>query len=116
MQDRIEIRKLKVETCIGVPDEERAHPQTLLVTVVMWPAQGFHGMADRISHTIDYAEVAARLTRLGNSRERKLIETFATDAAEILLAEYPLAAVEVCVEKHVLPETESVAVWVRRSR
>ena len=53
MPDTIEIRRLRVSTHIGVPEDERTDPQTLLITVTMTPGQNFDGLADEISRTID---------------------------------------------------------------
>lgn len=114
--DTIEIRRLQVRSHIGVPDEERADEQTLLVTVRMVPAQGFDGLADDISSTIDYHAVALEIQALACSRPRKLIETLALEIADRLLGNHPLKSVAVSIEKHILPDTECVAVHVRRER
>jgi dihydroneopterin aldolase len=114
MPDTIEIRRLKVSTHIGVPEDERAEPQTLLVTVSMTPGQNFDGLADEISHTIDYYAVSLEIEALAAARPRRLIETLATDIAKLLLANHPLAKVAVTIEKHILPNTECVAVHIER--
>ena len=116
MPDTIEIRRLKVQTHIGVPDEERAHAQSLLVTVRMVPGQGFAGLADEISHTIDYHAVALEIQALAAVRPRRLIETLAVEIADQLLVRHPLESVAVTIEKHILPDTECVAVHIERSR
>ncbi len=114
--DTIEIRRLRVTTLIGVPDEERAVSQTLLVTVRMTPAQGFDGLADEISRTVDYYRVSLEIEKLAAARPRRLIETLATDIAGHLLGNHPLARVAVTIEKHILPNTECVAVHIERGR
>jgi dihydroneopterin aldolase len=114
--DQIEIRRLQVRTFIGVPDEERADEQTLLVTIVMTPSQGFEGLGDEISRTVDYYAVSLEIEALAAERPRKLIETFAVDIADHLLTRHPLSHVAVTIEKHILPNTECVAVHVERSR
>jgi dihydroneopterin aldolase len=114
--DIIEIRRLKVDAHIGVPDEERAAPQTLWITVEMIPSHGFSGLADDISRTIDYHAVAVRIQALAAARPRRLIETLAVDIANDLLLHHPLAGVRVCVEKRILPDTDCVAVRVERHR
>jgi FolB domain-containing protein len=114
--DTIEIRRLRVSTHIGVPDEERATSQTLLVTVRMTPSQGFDGLADEISRTIDYYQVSQEIQSLAAARLRHLIETLATDIAGHLLGKHPLAHVAVSIEKHILPDTECVAVHIERGR
>jgi len=114
--DTIEIRRLRVQTHIGVPDEERAAPQTLLVTVRMVPSQGFAGLCDEISRTIDYHDVSLEIQSLAVARPRRLIETLAEEIADRLLAAYPLGSVAVTIEKHILPDTECVAVHIERRR
>lgn len=116
MRDRIEIRRLRVACHIGVPDEERAAAQELWISVMMTPAQGFDGLGDRISRTIDYAAVAADVRILSAARPRHLIETLAVETADLLLSRYPLARVELTIEKHILPDTECVAVHLARER
>ncbi len=112
--DAIEIRGLRVATHIGVPNEERAAPQTLLVTVKMVPERGFGGLADDISLTTDYHAVALEIQALAAARPRRLIETLAVEIAETLLAGHPLARVAVTIEKRILPDTDCVAVHVER--
>lgn len=114
--DTIEIRRLKVTTFIGVPAEERAESQTLLVTVKMISSQDFDGLADEISRTIDYYRVSLEIEALAASRPRHLIETLATDIASHLLTNHPLRHVAITIEKHILPNTECVAVHIERSR
>ena len=79
--DTIEIRRLHVTTFIGVPDEERATAQTLWITVLMTSSQGFDGLADEISRTIDYYQISLEIEALAAARPRRLIETLATDIA-----------------------------------
>lgn len=114
--DTIEIRRLKVATYIGVPAEERAASQTLLVTVKMISSQDFDGLADEISRTIDYYQVTQEIAALAASRPRHLIETLATDIAKHLLTTHPLRHVAITIEKHILPNTECVAVHIERGR
>lgn len=114
--DEIEIRRLQVGTRIGVPDTERAVPQEIYLSVWMRPLQDFNGISDNIVNTIDYHEVSIRLAELAASRPRHLIETIATDIADMLLRHYPLSSVDVKVEKKILPDADFVAVKITRSR
>lgn len=115
-EDEIEIRRLAVETHIGVPDEERAEPQTLWLTVRMRPSQGFTGLRDDVANTVDYYEISRRLIALAAQKPRNLIETLATEIAEFLLSGYPLSSVDVEVEKRILTDADSVSVRVHRER
>jgi dihydroneopterin aldolase len=115
LDDEIEIRRLAVQTHIGVPDVERAEPQTLWITIRMRPTQGFHGLQDKVENTVDYYEVSRRLIALAAQKPRNLIETLATEIADTLLCFYPIAFVEITVEKRIIPEMEYVAVIIKRS-
>jgi phosphoglycolate phosphatase/dihydroneopterin aldolase len=114
--DTIEIRRLKVSTHIGVPDTERADRQTLWITTLLTPSQGFNGLADDITRTVDYHTVSLDLQSLASAKPRRLIETLAVEIADHLLGHYPLSNVKVTIEKHILPDTECVAVHISRSR
>lgn len=114
--DTIEIRRLRVSTHIGVPDSEQAAPQELWITIRMTPSEGFDGLADDIFRTIDYYQVSLEIEALAAARPRRLIETLATDIAAHLLAHHPLVHVAISIEKHILPNTECVAVHLERSR
>jgi len=113
--DEIEIRRLQVETHIGVPDEERAEPQALWISVWMRPSQGFSGLQDRVENTVDYHAVSLAIADLAAAKPRHLIETLATDVAEFLLSTYPLLSVDVKVEKKILPNADFVGVKITRS-
>lgn len=114
--DTIEIRRLRITTHIGVPDDERAAPQILFVTVKMIPGQNFDGLADDITRTIDYYSVSLEIEALAAARPRRLIETLAIDIANHLLENHPLAKASITIEKHILPNTECVAVNIERER
>lgn len=114
--DEIEIHRLQVETHIGVPDEERAEPQTLWISVWMRPSQDLQGLHDKVENTVDYYAVSLALAELAASKPRHLIETLATDVAEFLLSTYPLQSVDVKVEKRILPNADFVAVKITRRR
>lgn len=113
--DEIIIRRLEVECHIGVPDEERATPQKLWITLAMQPSQGFFGLQDKVQNTVDYHEVSLRIAELASKKPRHLIETLATDLAEMLLTSYQLKAVSLEIEKRILPNAQYVAVKIHRS-
>lgn len=116
MPDTIEIRRLRVSTHIGVPTEEREVAQKLLVTVRMVPGQGFDGLHDDIIRTVDYHAVALQIQALAAEKPRALIETLAVEIADMLLTHHPLQSAAVTIEKHILPDTDCVAVHVLRER
>jgi dihydroneopterin aldolase len=112
----IEIRRLRVTTRVGVPEEERAVPQELRVSVVITVATAFADMADDLDQTLDYAALAGGIQALAAARQRLLIETLASDIAGHVLTSPGVSAVEITVEKFILPDTDCVAVRLRRER
>ncbi len=114
--DQILISQLALETFIGAFAEERATAQTLRLSLVMQPTRDFSHLADRLKNTVDYADVATAAKALALSHPRLLVETLAEELAAMLLARFALAAVEVELRKYILPDTEFVAVRIRRAR
>jgi 7,8-dihydroneopterin aldolase/epimerase/oxygenase len=114
MNDQISICDLEVHYRVGVPDEERAAPQRLLLSIDMGLDFGPAAATDDLRHTVDYAAVCARLKAWGAEREWRLIEKLAADVAALLLAEHPVAWVRVHLKKFILPETRWVGVRVER--
>ena len=112
--DEIRIEELELLARVGVPDEERAQPQRLTVSVIVQPRNHFGELADDLSRTIDYATICAALREFVSGREDKLIETLANEMAEHLLRRFELVRVELELRKFILPETKYVAVRVTR--
>lgn len=112
--NKIIIEELEVFYCVGVPHEERAQPQRLLITVEMECDFSAATRSDDLQGTIDYFAVTQRLLKLGEGRNWKLIEKLANDIAELVLNEFHAAAVAVTVKKFIIPETRFVAVKIRR--
>lgn len=112
---KITIVDLEVFFHVGVPDEERAKPQRLLLTVEM--AFDFSAAAanDRVIKTIDYYQVAQSVLKYGEGRSWKLIEKLATDLADMVLAEFHPEAVFVEVKKFVIPQARYVSVSLEKA-
>ena len=114
--DRINICDLEVFYRVGVPEEERAKPQRLLVTVNLAHRLDDAAATDELAKTIDYHAVTQRLLRFGEGREWKLIETVAEDIARTIMDEYAAASVSVEVKKFIIQQARYVSVQIVRSR
>ena len=112
--DEIHIAALHLTTHIGVPAAERAASQVLEADIAIRITGRFEAMGDAITATIDYAAVAARLQALAAERPRQLIETLAAEMAGCVLDEFKAAGVTIELRKHILPDTQHVAVRLRR--
>jgi FolB domain-containing protein len=114
--DIIQICDLEVLYRVGVPDQERANPQRLLLSVELGSDFTKAASHDDLRETIDYFAVCQRLIKLGEGRRWKLIETLAVEIAEMLLKEFSSVEARVEVKKFIIPETRYVSVAVKRSR
>jgi len=116
MNSKISIVDLEVFCHVGVPDEERAKPQRLLLSVEMDFDFSKAAKSDGIADTIDYFAVSQRLLKFGEWRQWKLIEKLAADIADTILAEFKPQSVTVEVKKFPIPQVRHVSVKVNRSR
>jgi FolB domain-containing protein len=114
--DTITIKDLEVFYCVGVPDEERAKPQRLLLTVEMEHDFQAAAAEDDLADTVDYFAVSQRLLQFGDGVHWKLIETLAVDIAQMVLEEFKPRSVIVEVKKFIIPQARHVSVRVTRER
>ena len=110
------IKGLKIGAAVGVTAAERDNPQRLEVDAVITPLQTFAAVADEIGRTVDYQAAAQRISELARARPRCLIETLASELAEMLVSEFHASRAEVEVRKFVVPDTDYVAVRCLRER
>lgn len=110
--DYISIKGLELTCHIGVPDEERASPQTLLADIRVYPQRGLSGLGDRFEETIDYDNLACSIRDEAACRPRRLIETLAEDVARHCLTHQGIRRARVRIRKYILPQTEYVAAQI----
>lgn len=110
MKERIHIKRLKLETHIGVPAEERATAQELCVSVALVAKRSFEELNDEIDKGVDYFHVCQRIKTLAAQKPRKLIETLALDIANMILEEFEVLSVNILIEKYILSDTDYVGV------
>ena len=113
---KIELVDLEVFYHIGVPEEERAKPQRLLVSVELGFDFSAAAVSDRLERSINYQEIASDLLKFGEGRSWKLLEKLATNIAENILARYKPQAVKVEVKKFPIPQARYVSATVTRAR
>lgn len=116
MSDSIHIKGLRLVTRVGVPEEERARPQSVEVNVSITLKKSFKGFDDSIEHTIDYYKVSEKLRDVALEGERRLIETLAEDLAAAVISFDGVCAVTLEVEKFILADCGSVSVVITRAK
>ena len=116
-EDRIFLHGLRTECIIGFIDWERRMPQTLMIDLEL-PCDAAHAATtDRVADTIDYKRIAKRVLAWAQGSEFHLLETFAHRLALLLLEEFPLRWVRVCVSKPgAIRHSRDVGVTLERDR
>jgi dihydroneopterin aldolase len=97
--DRILIPGIPVRVRVGVPDEERASEQGVLVGLALYMDLAPAGASDRLEDTVDYEAVCSAVVAVAAERPFRLIETLAEAVAAVVLGGFPVSGVEVRVEK-----------------
>jgi FolB domain-containing protein len=113
---KISIVDLEVFYHVGVPDEERAKPQRLLLVIDMERDFSEAVKKDSIAGTIDYFEVSQRLLKFGEGKSWKLIEKLAADICELIMSEFIPKSVSVEVKKFPISQARYVSVCMTRAR
>jgi dihydroneopterin aldolase len=113
--DEIHIEQLDVFTRVGVPEEERANPQRLTVSISFWSYQQTSNLADHIEQTVNYSTVAEETKHFLREQSVNLIETLAERLASHLLKSFPIQKVTIELRKFALQDAKYVSVIVTRS-
>src|SRR5215813_8477325 len=101
---RISIVDLEVFYHVGVPEQERASPQRLLLTLDLNFDFTAAAASDRIEDTINYQAITDDLLKFGDGRSWKLVEKLGADIADLVLKRYQPNSVRVEVKKFVIPQ------------
>ncbi|PYJ20838.1 MAG: dihydroneopterin aldolase [Verrucomicrobia bacterium] len=113
--DTIHIEQLEVSARIGVPEEERANAQRLIVNISFWPYQQARDVADTIDLTVNYSAVAEETKTFVSDQSVSLIETLADRLAAHLLKSFPIQKVVIEVRKFALADAKYVSSTVTRT-
>jgi dihydroneopterin aldolase len=113
--DEIHIEQLDVFARIGVPEEERANPQRLTVSISFWPYQQTSDLADHIQRTVNYSAVAKETKNFVRDQSVSLIETLADRIASHLLKSFPIQKVTIELRKFALDDAKYVSTTVTRT-
>ena len=113
--DEVHIEQLEISAGIGVPEQERATPQRLTVSISLWPYQQARDLADKIDQTVNYSAVAEETKNFVRDQSVSLIETLAHRLAAHLLKTFAIQKVTVEVRKFALPDAKYVSATVTRA-
>ena len=114
MTDLIRIRGLRAETRVGVSDDERARPQTVVVDVDIAADLSRAAASDRLEDTVDYGTAVRAIADTVRSSETRLLEHLAARVSSVVSRMDGVGAVTVEIAKASPPVAEQVeAIGVR---
>jgi len=113
--DLIKINRLKVNAVIGCNAAERMRPQELLISVSIAIDTWNAAATDDLRNTLDYDQLARRITEMAEHSEFMLVETLAQHVSEIVLEDSRVQNVTVSIVKPAaLPNAESAEIVINR--
>jgi dihydroneopterin aldolase len=113
--DEIHIEQLEISTRIGVPEDERATPQRLTISISFWPYHAQRDIADKIDNTVNYSIVAEETKNFVRLQSTNLIETLADRLAMHLLKTFRIQKITVELRKFPFEDAKHVSVTVTRT-
>jgi 7,8-dihydroneopterin aldolase/epimerase/oxygenase len=115
--DAITVRDLRVPCVIGTTEAERSRRQEVRVSFTLWLDLRRAGGSDLLEDTVDYGELAARVTALLESSSFHLLEALAEQVASACLRDPRVRRVEVEAHKpRAVPLAASAGVRLARER
>jgi 7,8-dihydroneopterin aldolase/epimerase/oxygenase len=115
--DIVFVEGLVAPTVIGINADELHATQPLVVDVHAGVPRAHACDTDRIDDTIDYSKVRARILRLFDEHDVRLLEALAERIADILLHEFRAQWVRVRVAKpRKFDDVQHVGVMIERRR
>jgi len=97
--DQVRIRDLRVPTHVGVTEDERSRPQTVIVSIDMDVDLTRAGASDELADTVDYGRATEEVAELVRSSETRLLERLAEEIARFVSSRQGVHGVTVEVAK-----------------
>ena len=97
--DEIRLSGLRLETVLGVREDERTAPRAVVADVRLFLDLCPAARSDELSDTVDYAALADRLRARARRAAFRLLEALAAALADEALADPRVRAVAVTLEK-----------------
>ena len=118
MKGTIGLKDLRIDCIVGIYPHERVDEQPLFLDVEVDQDFRAAASAEHVDHTVDYDHIASGLTDLATQGRYQLIETFAEDAAALILGRWAsVDAVRIEVRKpRAVPAAACSFVRVERRR
>jgi dihydroneopterin aldolase len=86
----IEIEDLKVDTIIGVFDEERLKPQTILISIKCQLDLDHNQDLDNIENVTSYSDIKKEIVTFVSASQYKTLEKLITELKKQLDSQFPI--------------------------
>lgn len=97
--DIIYLRDLRIDTVIGVYRWEREMKQTLVIDLELGTDIRPAAKSDAIADTLNYKDIAERVTAFVEQSRYQLVEALAEAVAKLVLDEFPVPWLRLSVNK-----------------
>ncbi len=115
--DIIFLKRLEIETVIGIYDWERKIKQTVVLDLEMATDISKAAASDHIDDTLDYKAVAKRLIQFVGEAKFELVETLTEKVAEIILKEFNVPWVRIVLNKQgAIRGAQGVGIIIERGK
>src|SRR5580698_7251315 len=116
--DKIVLSGLQCRARVGVSEQERAEAQTLWLDIELEADLSRASVSDELPPAVDAAKACDLVAKLAEEKPRRLVETLASEAADLLLYAFPLldAARVRVYKKAAVPALERAGAEIYRRR
>ena len=115
--DKIFLHGLEVQAVIGIFDWERGGAQKVTIDLEIATDVAAAAASDSIDGALNYKKVAKRLIAFAESSNFALVETLAESMARIVVTEFDVPSVRLCVSKPgAIDGSRDVGVIIERTR
>ena len=118
MIGKITLKGLRYQIKIGITEEERKQPQSVLIDLQLYLDITKAVATQDIEETVNYSAVQKKVKAFLENKEYVLVEKLSADLVNVLLSEFEkLKAVKcTCWKPEALKDAENVGVTVVRKR
>lgn len=111
------VKDLKLEARLGIHENERLHPQRIVVNIDLSVKEGNDPISDDIRNVVSYEIVVKKVERIVAEGHVNLVETLAELIARECLKDERVMAARVRIEKpDIIANARSVGVEIERLR
>ena len=110
-ETKVFIENLRLALHVGAGSQERNAKQTVVINITL-DIKNSEVVKDDLSLTVDYSDLTKQIRVLSSNRsKRRLLETLASEIADICLANSLISRVSITIRKlNKLPDTDAVGV------